>query len=171
MAVNATAVWRVRPSGSNTNGGGYDSGIAGAGTDYSQQNTAQATGTLGTAAGTTAFSDAGGAFTAVMIGNALWIASGAGFTAGAYFITGYTSATAITLDRSPGTGTVANWAVGGAWADPSTRFDTSSSPASPVVAGNIIYVLGSGTPNPASYTYDYDITTAGGGRYFPSGST
>src|SRR5271166_2433267 len=154
MAVNATAVWRVRPSGSNTNGGGYDSGIAGAGTDYSQQNTAQATGTLGTAAGTTAFSDAGGAFTAVMIGNALWIASGAGFTAGVYFITGYTSATAITLDRSPGTGTVAHWALGGAWADFFTNTTAN------IVAGNVVYLLGGGTAiNTASYTYDYTAST------------
>jgi hypothetical protein len=30
---------------------------------------------------------------------------------------------------------------------------------SPVVAGNKIYVLGSGTPNPAAYTYDYTVTT------------
>ena len=48
MAINATAIWRVRPSGNNANGGGYDPGIAGAATDYSQQNAAQASGSAGT---------------------------------------------------------------------------------------------------------------------------
>jgi hypothetical protein len=157
VAVNATAVWRVRPSGSNTNGGGYDPGISGAATDYSQQNTAQATGTLGTASGTTTFTDAGGAFTSAMIGNALWIASGAGFTTGAYFITAFGSSTSVTLDRSPGTGTAANWALGGGWAD----FWTNASNSAGVVAsGNKVFILGSGTPNPSSYVYDYTATSA-----------
>src|SRR5271170_2466310 len=100
MAVNATAIWRVRPSGSNTNGGGYDPGISGAATAYSKQNTAQATGTLGTSTASTTFTDAGGAFTSAMVGNALWIASGAGFTVGAYFITAFGSSTSVTLDRA-----------------------------------------------------------------------
>ncbi len=156
MAVLATAVWRVRPSGSNTNGGGYDPGIAGAATDYSQQNTAQATGSHGTATGTTTFTDAVAAnFTSAMVGNALWIASGAGFTTGAYFITAFTSATQVTLDRSPGTGTVAVWALGGGWADPWTNLVSSTTF---VVAGNTVYILGSGTPNPASYVYDYTLS-------------
>ena len=40
-------------------------------------------------------------FTALMIGNAIQIASGTGFTAGWYFVTGFTSATTVTLDRQP----------------------------------------------------------------------
>jgi hypothetical protein len=156
MAVNATAVWRVRPSGSNTNGGGYDPGISGAATDYSQQNAAQATGSHGTATGTTTFTDTIAAnFTAAMVGNALWIASGAGFTVGAYFVTAFTSATQVTLDRSPGTGTIAVWALGGAWADYWTNINTNN----PVNGGNQVLILGSGTPNPSSYTYDYTQTT------------
>src|SRR5271170_4168055 len=151
MAVNATAIWRVRPSGSNTNGGGYDPGISGAATDYSQQNTAQATGTLGTASGTATFTDAGGAFTSAMVGNALWIASGAGFTVGAYFIVTFNSSTSVVLDRSPGTGTVAHWALGGGWAD----FWTNGASTGPAVGGNFIYILGSGIPNPTSYVIDY----------------
>lgn len=160
MAVNATAIWRVRPSGSNTNGGGYDPGIGGAATDYSQQNAAQASGSNATCAtGTSTFIDAtANAFTSAMIGNAIWIASGTNFTVGAYFVTAFTSASTVTLDRSPvgGTnGSVGVWALGGGWADPFTNFTTSG----PVVAGNIAYILGSGTPNPASYVYDYTATT------------
>jgi hypothetical protein len=158
MAVLATAIWRVRPSGNNVNGGGYDPGIAGAATDYSQQNSAQASGSNGTATGTTTFVDAtANAFTSAMIGNAIWIASGAGFTVGAYFVTAFTSASTVTLDRSPGTGTVAVWKLGGGWADFWTNTVASSTN---VVPGNTIFILGSGTPNPSSYTFDYTLTTA-----------
>jgi hypothetical protein len=233
MTVNATAVWRVRPGGSNTNGGGFDCGISsaatgthgslsgvtftdataaaftsgmagsainisgvgqfkiatyvsatqitlavgaggslpqlsggaswmvGAGQDYSQQNAAQASGSAGTATGTTTFTDAvANAFTLAMVGNAIWIASGAGFTVGAYFVTAYTSASQITLDRSPGTGTAAVWTLGGSWADPWTNMDTSGNFSTLAVPkpGNKILILGSGIPNPASYSFDYVAT-------------
>jgi hypothetical protein len=154
MTINATAVWRVRPSGANTNGGAYDAGIAGAATDYSQQNSAQASGTAGTATGTTAFADAvAAAFTSAMVGNCIQIVSGSGFTAGFYFVTAFTSSTAVTLDRSPGTGTVAVWHLGGGWADFWTNTTAN------IVPGNTVYVLGSGIPNPSSYTYDYTNPT------------
>ena len=65
MAVTATAIFRVRPAASNTNGGGYDGIAYPGGVDYSQQNSAQATGTLGTSTASTTFTDAGGAFTAI----------------------------------------------------------------------------------------------------------
>ena len=52
-----------------------------------------------------------------MVGNALWIASGTGFTTGVYFIAAFVSSTQVTLDRASGTGTAAHWAVGGGWAD------------------------------------------------------
>ena len=156
MAVNATAVWRVRPSGSNSNGGGFDTGISGYGTDYSQQNSAQASGTAGTATGTTTFSDAiANAFTSAMVGNALYL-TGTGLTTGWYFVTGYTSASTVTLDSSPGTGTTGTWYLGGAWADFWTNVTTSVAVVAP---GNTIYVLGSGVPNPSSYVYDYTSTT------------
>lgn len=153
MTIGATAIWRVRPSGNNTNGGGYDPGIAGAATDYSQQNAAQATGTNGVTTGTTNFADAtANAFTAAMIGNAIYI-TGTGQTTGFYFVTAVVDAANVTLDRSPGTGTGATWNLGGGWAN----FWTNTTAA--LVAGNIIYILGSGIPNPASYTYDYTMTT------------
>jgi hypothetical protein len=156
MAVGATAVWRARPSGSNTNGGGYDPGISGAATDYSQQNSAQASGSHGTSTGTTTFVDAiANLFTAAMVGNALYI-TGTGLTTGWYFCVGYTSASSITLDRSPGTGTVGTWHLGGGWAD----FWTNTTSSGPLVPGNIVYILGSGVPNPASYTYDYTVSSS-----------
>ena len=165
MAVNATAVWRIRPSGSNTNGGGYDSGIAGAATDYSQQNAAQASGTHGHAVGTTTFTDLTAlAFTAAMIGNAIYI-TGDSLTTGWYFVVGYTSSSIVTLDRTPGTSgaSAATWNLGGGWADFTNVVSTG-----PMVSGNTAYVLGSGTPNPSSYTYDYTIAS---GITTPSSNT
>jgi hypothetical protein len=152
VSVNPTAVWRSRPSGSNANGGGFDAGIAGAATDYSQQNAAQASGSAGTATGTTTFSDSvAAAFTAAMVGNCIQITVGSGFTPGWYFVTAFTNSTTVTLDRSPGTGTVAVWNLGGGWAD----FWTNTSSSGPLVPGNQVLILGSGTPTPSSYTYDY----------------
>jgi len=166
MAINPSAVWRVRPSGaSNSNGGGFDPGISGAGTDYSQQSAAQLSGSAGTASGTTTFSDATATFTSAMVGNCIQIASGSGFTAGFYFVTGYISAHVVTLDRTPGTGSAAVWKLGGAWADPYTN--TNGGGIAPIVGGNIVYILGSGIPNPSSYTYDYSV---GGGSGSNAGS-
>lgn len=148
MSIQATAVWRVRQSGSNTNGGGYDASISGAGTDYSQQNAAQASGTAGTSSGTTNFTDAiAGAFTSAMVGNALYL-TGTGFTTGFYFVAAYISANAVTLDRSPGTGTVGVWHLGGGWAEPFTNITSSN-----IFPGNKIYVRGSGTDSPTSDDY------------------
>ncbi len=153
MTVAASAIWRVRPSGSDTNGGGYDSTSYPGGTDYSQQNSAQATGTHGSATGTTTFTDATAlAFTSAMVGNSMFI-TGGGLTAGYYFVTAFTSSSIVTLDRSPGTGTLATWHVGGGWAG-----WTNCSSTGPVVPGNTVYFLGSGTPNPSSYTFDYTVS-------------
>jgi hypothetical protein len=162
MAVLATAVWRVRPSGVNTNGGGYDPGISGAATDYSQQNAAQATGANGatTGAGATTFTDAtAGAFTSAMVGNCIQIASGTNFQVGFYFVTAFTNANSVVLDRTPtsgGAGSAGVWKLGGGWAD----FITNTTSTGPLVPGNTVYILGSGTPNPAAYTYDYTVGSA-----------
>ncbi len=228
MAVNAIAVWRVRPSGANTNGGGFDvslssaatgthgsyvnsttkftdataaaftSGMVGSsifiqmssgsgqyliasfidasnitlgpgtpamdiagpltwtvggGTDYSQQNGFQVNGTNGSGVATTTFTDATAAnFTAAMVGNCINIA-GQGF----YFVTSFTNASNVVVDRALGTFSGASWALGGGWADFFTN--TPSTPAA-LVAGNIVYLLGSQTPNSASYTYDYTYSSA-----------
>ncbi len=227
MAANATAVWRVRPSGNNNNGGGFDcsisaaatgthgsftgttftdataaaftSGMAGSainvtgigqylisafidasnitlsggnpgvtlsggmawtvgsGQDYSQQNAAQLSqlGVCSTA--TVTLTDTGASFTTAVIGNAIRVA-GTGITTTYTFITARPSATTLTLQTSPGTtGTSVTYNIGGGWADFWTN-TTSTAPT--LVAGNVCYILGSGTPNPASYTYDYDATVA-----------
>jgi hypothetical protein len=150
MAVNATAVWRVRPSGSNTNGGGYDAGIAGAATDYSRQNAAQASGTNGAGSATTTFTDTtANAFTSAMVGNCINIA-GQGF----YFVVTFTDAGHVVVDRALGTFSGASWSLGGGWAD---FFTNTTATVAALVPGNIVYILGSGIPNPASYTYDYTM--------------
>ena len=153
MAANATAVWRVRPSGSNTNGGGYDPGIASAGTDYSQANAAafSQSSTANTTTAATVLTDLGASFTTALIGNAIWV-SGTGITAEFTFITGVPTSTTLTLQTSPGTaGTAVSYNIGGGWAN----FWTNTTSSGPLVPGNIIYILGSGVPTPATYTYDY----------------
>jgi hypothetical protein len=147
VAINATAIWRVRPSGSNTNGGGYDPGIAGAATDYSQQNAAQASGTHGSGVATTTFTDTtAAAFTSAMVGNCINI-QGQGF----YFVVTFTDASHVVVDRALGTFSGASWALGGGWANPFTNASTTG----PIVPGNKGFILGSGIPNPAAYTFDY----------------
>jgi hypothetical protein len=158
MAVLATAVWRVRPSGNNANGGGYDAGIASAGTDYSQQNGTQLT--VSDAACTTGgviVTSATGGFTSLMIGNGLKL-SGTNFTTGWYFVITRTNTNTITVDRDPTNGLNASAGtlnLGGGWAD-----FTNLASTGPLVDGNVANVLGSGTPNPSSYTYDYDVTAS-----------
>lgn len=163
MAVGNTAVWRVRPSGSDNNGAGYDSISYPGGTDYSQQDAAQATGTVGTASGTTTFTDAGGLFTSAMVGNALRIRSGTGFTVGYYFITAFTNSTTVTLDRSPGTGTVAVWNLGGGCATVYRVLNSANAVGDKIVAGNSVFILGSSlTPSVADYSFTGLISVVAG---------
>ncbi len=140
MAVNAAAVWRVRPGGNNANGGGYDATISGAGPDYSQQNAAQAIGTNGAGSATTTFTDAtANAFTAQMVGNAINIAG-----QGTYFVVTFTDSAHVIVDRALGTFSSASWKLGGAWAD----FWTNTTSTGPLVPGNTVYILGTGNPAP-----------------------
>jgi hypothetical protein len=155
----------VRPSGDNTNGGGFDTGISGHGTDYSQQDAAQLSLTdLACTTGTSTLTSATGGFTSAMIGNAVQISSGTNFTAGEYFIIAYASSNSVTLDRTPvgvSSGSAGHGKIGGAWADFWTNVGYTNSYTVP---GNTIYVLGSGIPDPSVYgagaptapvTYDY----------------
>lgn len=180
MAVNATAIWRVRPSGSNTNGGGYDPGIASPGTDYSQQNAAQVTfnGTTITASNGAAGATitlAGYTVATTDVANAVCITGGTNFTTGFYFITSVnTGSNTWTLDRNctTGAGAAMTGKMGGGFADPQVLLTGSlvtGGGTGPVIAGNTVYVLGSGIPNPASYTFDY--TTASFGSSFPAGNS
>lgn len=153
MTINPTAVWRVRPSGNNLNGGGFDSAISGAGTDYSKQDAAQVSGTAGVCAGTTNFQDTVATFTSAMVGNALCVTgAGGAMNFGIYFVVAFVDAHNVTLDRSPGNGVSAAWNLGGGWAD---FWTNTTSTLAIIKPGNIVYILGSGMPNPLSYVYDY----------------
>jgi len=148
MATNAAAIWRVRPGGANTNGGGYDSTISGAGTDYSQQDASQLSLTDGalTAGGTT-FTSATGGFTTAMIGNALHINSGTNVVVGWYWITARASTNSITIDRDCSTGgnsSAVNFKVGGAMGGSTANpFEIARSSNNGAVAGNTVYIKGS----------------------------
>ena len=169
MAVNATAVWRVRPLGANTNGGGFDTGIAGYGTDYSQQDAAQAAfpvvtlGLTTSAAGATTLtdSDARGLFTAAMVGNAIHITAGTNFTTGVYFVVTYTDPNNVVLDRTPtasAAGTVGAANLGGGWGGSAANAMTVNlASTGPIVAGNTAYVLGGASPSYASPDYTCSV--------------
>jgi hypothetical protein len=102
MAIGAGAVWEYQTGGNQNFGGGYDSTISGAGTDYSQQTTAALVITdLACVTGGAIVTSANGGFTSAMVGNAINIYGGTNFTTGLYFITGYTDGNTVTLDRSP----------------------------------------------------------------------
>ena len=125
MTISANTVWEVRTTGNDTQcGGGFDATIAGAGTDYSQQNSAQATGTV--TSSTTTVTATTGIFTAAMVGNSI--------TDGTTYkqITGYTSATVVTVDSAPAW-TSATVYVGGALASPGKT-------AGLTTAGNTVYI-------------------------------
>ena len=179
MAKGATSVWEVRPSaGSDTNGGAYDASISGAGTDYSQQNSAQVAVTDGVTAGSTTVTSATAGFTSAMIGNAVYISGGTGaVTADRYFITAVASATSITVDRSTGltAGTGVTLNVGGAlatWAELESSRGRVASNVGWVKAGT--YNLGTGItlsstgnslPNAApDATIGYTTTRGDGGQ-------
>ena len=144
MTISAYAVWQVRTGGSNTNGGGYDSTISGAGTDYSQQNAAQWTTTSVTSSGTTCTdNNSHGTLTSAMIGNAVWLSGNA------YFVLTVPTANTFTVDRAPGVTAVAAH-LGGAWADP---FVNPSNNSGIVQPGNTVSINGSGSQNPTSDDY------------------
>src|SRR5580658_5068799 len=147
MALPAGSVWEVRPTvGSDTNGGGFVTGSSG--TDYSQANSKNTVGsdistTDGVGNGTTTWTSATGNFSTAIVGNIIYL-SGSGITTGWYQVTARGSATSITLDRSPGTGTGATMNIGGALATVAQAYTNS-------VPSNTVYVKATGS---------YTVTTA-----------
>lgn len=127
------------------------------GTDYSQQSQPEQSWTnlACTGSSSTTLSDAssGGHFTSAMVGNALQITGGTGFTAGVYFVESVTNSNSVVLDRTPASSSSAasagSGSLGGSWAD----FWTNT--ATMIVAGNTIYMMGAGVPNPQGYAVDY----------------
>jgi hypothetical protein len=153
MATQASSVWRYRTGGNAANGAGYDAGIFGAGTDYSQQDAAQLTLSDVACSNTTTVTSATGGFTAAMIGNAFRI-TGGGSTTGYYWITARASTNSITVDRSPGTVTAGSGRVGGACTGDPGNLGAAAVP------GNIVYLRAT-AGNAASYPttgLDYTIS-------------
>jgi len=172
MALNAAQQWWIRTDGAETNGGGYDATVSGAGTNYSDQASPQLSLTDLACLNNTTLTSATGGFTTLMIGNIIRIASGTNFTAGYYMVTARASTNSVTLDRNPTNGSNASSGVGklgGAWAGFVNASSGGAGPSplvsSPVATGHTINVRGSGNlDGSADYTYtDY--------WSFPSGSS
>ena len=168
MTIQATAQWWIRTDGDDDNGGGFDSGISGAGTNYSDQATAQLDLTdLATAsAGSTTLTSVTGGFTPAMIGNCVKIRSGTNVNNGYYFITAYTDTNTVTIDRACDNGggglSGGSGRLGGAFGNVETSVTLQAvglgnNTPSPVIPGNTINIRGSGSDDPA--TPDYYFTS------------
>jgi hypothetical protein len=154
LAFSAATAWEVRTTGSDSlNSGGFVAGASG--TDYSQQNAAQYSGTdLASTSGTTnpsVVTSATHSFVAADVGNILRVTAGTSWTAGFYQIVSVAGG-AATLDRAVGTAatlSAGSYAVGGAFASPGQA-------AAVRVANNPVYIK-SGT-----YTLSATANVSGG---------
>jgi hypothetical protein len=177
MATSKSAQYWLRVAGNDNNGGGFDSGISGAGTNYADQDAAQLalTGLTCTVNGTT-LTQTGGTFTSTMVGNAIQITGGTNFLKDIYWITAFTNSNNVVLDRTPataGAGSAGTGNLGGALATLKCLSTGGSAAANPLntttqlVAGNTINIRGSGTNDPSSFDYDFSA----GYWTFPNGDT
>lgn len=112
MAISGYTDWDIRTGGSDTNGGGFNTNSAG--TDYSQQTSAQLSLSDGVCTGGTTLESTTGGFTAAMVGNVVYLSSGPGW----YEITGYTDTNTVTIDRNGPTDSGMTVNVGGSLATP-----------------------------------------------------
>ena len=172
MALNAAQQWWMRAGGLETNGGGFDATISGAGTNYADQDSPQLSITDLTSTNSTTATSALSTFTSQMVGNILRLASGTGTTPAYYAIVAYVSASQVTLDRVSGTYTAGVAKVGGA--HPSiaqySNGGTITAPAiaSPLAAGHIVNIRGAGSADPGSADYTYGASIYAS---FPAGDT
>jgi len=157
----------VRAGGALTNGGGFDSTVAGAGTNYADQDSPQLTLTDVATAGVSAtITSVTGGFTSQMVGNVVAFSSGTNFIVDRFVIVTYISSTSVTLDRNctTGVGASGNMKVGGAMASPANLTVGGSgtganptTPPSPLIPGNTVNIRGAGTQDPS--TFDYDMSS------------
>lgn len=133
MSISSAAIWEVRTTGSDANGGFYVSG----GTDYSQQDAAQLSVTDGVTNGTTTVTSATGGFTAAMIGNGINIAGTI------RQITAVASSTSITVDATVAAASGQTMKVGGALA--SIGKAGAAQAQTNISGGNTVYIRGSFT--------------------------
>jgi hypothetical protein len=106
MALDATTVLEYGTGGNQNNGGGYASGVSGAGTDYSQSDSYYREWLdLACTANSTTVTSAGGNFDSSIVGSILniYTAPGTGNTAGLYCVMTYVDPNTITIDRVIGT--------------------------------------------------------------------
>jgi len=136
-AFNSTAIWRTSTvSGSGTNGGAYDPGVASPGTDESTGAGVAITVTLAT--GTTGTCSPVCSATTHGPGNFINIASGSGCTTGTFEILSQAAGT-ITVDHSMGSATDACVGrIGGPLASPVTAVGQ-------MVGGNTVCIKADGT--------------------------
>jgi hypothetical protein len=137
MALTTNTVWEIRTTGSDSNGGGYVTGAAG--TDYSQQASAQYSSTdlesNNATSSTPQVSAVSHSFVTADEGNIIYISAGTNWTAGRYQIVS-TSGGVATLDRACGSAaavTGGTYAVGGALLTMDTAYANA-------VPGNICYI-------------------------------
>lgn len=172
--TNRDCNWYIRAGGAELNGGGFDSTVTNAGTNYADQDAAQLSLTDMTTVGVSAsVASVVGGFTAAMIGNVMRISAGTNFTADYYVITAYTDGNNVTLDRNcaTGAGTGGTCRVGGAFVHAKSLATSSGSGtnnpilATPLIGGHNINVRGAGTQDPSVSDFDWS------GDYwnFPSG--
>jgi len=169
MGLHKDVIYEVRTGGSDDNGGGFKSSAGG--TDYSQQDAAQANGTNLTvdAVDNTKVAPDGHTPVAADVGNLIQITAGAGFTLDFYEITAQ-DGTSWTLDRSPAaTGTSGGtWAMGGALGSPGKLTDAIKTDYQKAYIKSGTYTLTTATNGPAgplavtaniaSYIEGYDVT-------------
>jgi hypothetical protein len=122
VAIAALAVWEIRTTGNDTNGGAFVTGAAG--TDYSQQDAANAgasdkSTTDAVANGTTTITSATANFGTTIVGNVIYLQGGTGSLAATRRqVTARASTTSITVDASVAAGTGITMNIGGALASP-----------------------------------------------------
>ncbi len=139
MALASATTWEMQTGGDNTNGGGFYDRDPGTSVDYSQQTSAQLSlADLACLDTSTTLTSATGGFTAAMVGNLVYIASGTNFVVGWYEITAYTDTNTVTIDRTAASvgldASAGNGKVGGCLAFPTDAIVEA------FVAGNILYV-------------------------------
>lgn len=165
--ANASAAWRVRAGGAQTNGGCFDALVTSSGTDRTDQDGAYVDVNNSTitasSAGTTLTFASGYTPAAADIGNCFRIASGSSCTADYYVITGANAgALTWTLDRTAGAAcTAIVGKMGGAhaslqnYASAATGALSTPTLSTPLIPGNRVYIRGSGSLDPGSADYNW----------------
>jgi hypothetical protein len=174
MAISVNMAWYIRAGGNVANGGGYDSSVSSPGTNYADQDAAQVildgstiTASNGGASATVTVS--GYSTAATDVGNVVRISAGTNFIAGYYTIVSQGTGT-WTFDRNCTTGAGSGMVgrMGGAQphftflAGPSacsggsgTAVFCSPTIATPLVAGNTIWLRGAGSDDPSTVDYAF----------------